>query len=546
MLKRVATFLLGVGLIGLGVFCFLSPEQAYLVQLLKRCWPLFLVLAGLVRLTGHLLDRHPRSPIGSLLLTALGGILFAVNVRGESSLTDIVGRYWFWFLLAYVLGRVLRQYTLPREFGKAPARALSPGGIFAMVLITAFGLGANYLSKHGELLSGVHLQVNGVGDYVFGNSIQIEDEAPQTIKLPPNAQLVLNGFNGNVEIRGAAVTEITAKLTKHIRATNAERAREAAKSIHLEIAVSEKAAQLSLTASQVNEPFTASLLLEVPSQNKLSVAITQPSGKVTIKQLSADLALNKLAQGAELSEIKGRVTLDAEGGSYEFKQITGTVHANVVNGRLAISGLQAPPNLPANERVLVFDELRDTRVNLAVITGNLFINASRSRIEAEALNGDAQINTSGEPVKLSRCTGALRVNVDNGAVTASDLKGSAQIEAARDITVQNFAGPLSVKTRTGKLTLTQNAVLRGNLTAVNEHGQTRLTLPHDIAFRLDASTMSGKLRARGFDGLELSRNQKTVTANFRADNKTPLVSLRSTSGNIELQSSGLALASNEE
>ena len=72
------------------------------------------------------------------------------------------------------------------------------------------------------------------------------------------------------------------------------------------------------------------------------------------------------------------------------------------------------------------------------------------------------------------------------------------------------------------------------------------TLPHDIAFRLDASTMSGKLRARGFDGLELSRNQKTVTANFRADDKTPLVSLRSTSGNIELQSSGLALASNEE
>jgi hypothetical protein len=74
MLKRLATFLFGVALIGLGVFIFMAPEQAYLVQLLKKSWPLFLVLAGLVRLAGYLIDRHPQSPVGSLLLTALGGI----------------------------------------------------------------------------------------------------------------------------------------------------------------------------------------------------------------------------------------------------------------------------------------------------------------------------------------------------------------------------------------------------------------------------------------------------------------------------------------
>jgi len=112
MFKRLLTFLLGAGLIGLGVFFFVAPEQAYLVQLLKRFWPLCLVLAGLVRLAGYLIDRQPRSPVGSLILTALGGILLAINLRGENSLALIVARYWFWFLLAFVAGRVLWQYMV--------------------------------------------------------------------------------------------------------------------------------------------------------------------------------------------------------------------------------------------------------------------------------------------------------------------------------------------------------------------------------------------------------------------------------------------------
>ncbi|MCI0660684.1 MAG: hypothetical protein L0220_06395, partial [Acidobacteria bacterium] len=64
MFKRIATLLLGIGLIGLGVLFFVAPERVFIVQLLTRFWPLFLVLAGLVRVAGYLIDRHPRSPVG--------------------------------------------------------------------------------------------------------------------------------------------------------------------------------------------------------------------------------------------------------------------------------------------------------------------------------------------------------------------------------------------------------------------------------------------------------------------------------------------------
>jgi DUF4097 and DUF4098 domain-containing protein YvlB len=583
MFKRLLTFLLGAGLIGLGVFFFIAPEQAYLVQLLKHFWPLCLVLAGLVRLAGYLIDRNPRSPVGSLILTALGGILLAVSLRGENSLALIVGRYWFWFLLAFVAGRVLWQYTHRNAYGKTP-RALSPGAIFVMALIATTGLGANYLSNNSQLLSRVNLQIGqigGVSDYVFGNPIKVDDEAPQSFKLPPNARLTINGFNGDIEIRTGATNQATATFSKFIRATNEERAREAAKNIHLQITHSGNSVQLGVTTSNPDEPFTASLLVEVPGQNAVNLEVSDPTGAVKISELRGDhslrncarvkvsgnhgrlslegarglvelsqhegeVSLTNLHSGAELSEIKGKVALDGQGGNYRLNNLTGALRASVANGRLELRAIQPPPSFPANERFINLDEVRDARLSLNDIKGNGFINATRTRIEAEAVTGDWQVSASSESVKLTRFKGNLRVTAENGSVAVMDLRGAAEIEATRDIAVQNFAGPLNVKTRTGKLTLAHNAELNGDLVAVNEHGQTRVTLPADIAFRLDASTSSGRLRARGFDVIRLTRGQKSLTANYHADGNAPLVSLRSVSGNIELQSSGLALASNDE
>lgn len=581
MLKRLATFLFGVALIGLGVFFFMVPEQAYLVQLLKKSWPLFLVLAGLVRLAGYLIDRHPKSPVGSLLLTALGGILFAINLRGETSLTAIIGRYWFWFLLAFMLGRVLRQYTSTNALGK-PVRALSPGAIFVILLIAGTGLGANYLSKNDQLLARMNQRIGQLGDmgeYVFGNPIKVEDEPARPFKLPSNARLSFASFNGDIEIRGTATTQATAKLTKFVGASDENRARELAKQIHLQINPAGNLLQFGVSAEGLNDLYRTALLIELPIQQAANIEINEAAGAIKLADLRGehllrncgrinssrltgrltientlgpleiehhvgDLTLNNLRQGADLSDIKGKLVLQGQGGNYRIKQHTGPVQASIANGKLEVREVLAPTGFPANERLVTLDELRDTRTNLSNISGGLMVNAIRSRIDAEGINGDIQITSNGEPLKLSRCIGALRIEAENASVTASELRGPAQIEATRDIAVQNFAGPLTIKSRNGKITLSTSAELEGDVTTFNEHGQTRLNLPRDIVFRLDVNTVSGRLRARGFEWLELERNQKTVSTNPQANSKLPLVSLRSSTGDIELQASGLALASN--
>jgi hypothetical protein len=448
-----------------------------------------------------LIEHQPRSPIGSLILTALGGILLAVNLRGETSPALIVGRYWFWFLVAFVSGRVLWQYTHRNAYGKAP-RALSPGALFVMILIATTGLSANYLNNNGQLLSRVNSRISeigGVSDYVFGNPIKVEDEAPQSFKLPPNARLIVNSFNGDIEILSSPTSQATAKLIKFVRATNEERAREAAKSIHLQISLGGNNVQLGLASDNPSESFTAALLVEVPAQHTVNLEVNDPAGAVTISDLRGDLALRNCAR----------------------------VIASHNRGRLSLEGARGLVKLSQHEGEVVLANLR-------------------SGAELNEIKGQVTLNGQGSNYRLNKLAGGLRVTAEDGSVSVTDLKGAAQIEATRDITVQNFVGPLNVKTRTGRLTLSHNSELGGDLVAINEHGQTRVVLPADIAFRLDASTSSGHLRVRGFEDLNLTRNQRALTNNYHADGNAPLVSLRSTSGNIELQSSGPALASNDE
>ena len=82
MFKRLVTYLLGAGLIGLGIFFFTTPEQAYVVQVLKHSWPVFLVTS--LSLFWFVLGL-PRLPIAERLgiwrqFAFFAGVLFTYAV----------------------------------------------------------------------------------------------------------------------------------------------------------------------------------------------------------------------------------------------------------------------------------------------------------------------------------------------------------------------------------------------------------------------------------------------------------------------------------
>ncbi|MEP7338869.1 MAG: DUF4097 family beta strand repeat-containing protein [Acidobacteriota bacterium] len=579
MLKRLATLLLGIGLIGLGIFLFVAPGGHIGLQWLTKLWPIFLVLAGLVRVAGHLIDHHPRSPVGGMMIAAVGGILLAANLRGDRSLLLLFGQYWFWLLLAFIAGRVLRQYTHRVEDG-ARKQAFSPGAIAIMILLVGGGLASNYLAKNRNYLNGVELKLSRLG--LLGGEFTVENDPPQTLSIAATQRLLISNFKGDIEISTNAQSEPTARLVKRIRAVNQDEASQTAQNIHLQIAPAGKNLQFNVNADGVQNDFNNTLILSLPVSTagatcgveivkatgtvKLNglrgdqvirdserVEIRNNTGRVTIEnprsvelgQIQGEVSVTRARGNLELREVKGAISLEARGGNVTIEQSSGPVQARVNDAHLTINELAKDAAASANQPILKLTDTSNSRINLQEIKGAVSINAERSRIEAESITGDLTIKNSSERVQVSHIKGALKINTENSTIDIEEINGAAEIEATSDVTVRGFRGPLSVTTTSGAINLSTDEKLAGNLKATSERGRIRVSIPEDSDFKLDAGSERGRVRVRGFENLNAPNRQRQLTMEHGNSASSSTVVLRSSRGDVELQSSGLAMANNE-
>ncbi len=576
--KRLFAVLLALTCCAAGVTLLRAPDNATLAMAshwLMRAWPLLLVLAGLVRVGNYLIDRQPRSPVGGLVLSAIGGILFVMQWRGESFSLATAGKYWFWFLLAFVVGRVLWQYTY-RSTDKAAPRLFSPASVFAMLLIVASGLASTYLSRNSNVVARFNSRLNQLSANVMGESITVNDDAPQTFTLPAKGSLLIERWSGDVEIRSSELPHPRASLIKRIRATDEAQARALAANIQLQIRTNGTQLEFAEQATNVAQPFTTQLIIELPAAMIAPITINNARGEVTlrntkgsyairqcggvtvaqhqgtlnieaargalqIQDVTGDVSLDEIQRDVVIDNLKGALELTANAGNHRLTALTGALKLNLKNARLDLRNVTAPAQFPTNQPLVFIEAARDSRLQLREIKGGTVINATHSHIGAEALTGDLSIQSSNESVEVTRHTGKLHINNENGAVVVRDVTGATSIEAGREVVIQNFAGTLDIETDFSPVTLTHHGALRGAVNVNTERGHIKLNFPTDIAFRLDASTESGNIRAKGFAGIAVERRQTTLTANYNATASSPLVTLRTTRGNIELRATGQAV-----
>src|SRR5215475_6373548 len=576
MSKRIATLLVGIALIVIGALFFVAPEQTFAIRWLMRLWPVALILAGLVRVSGYLIDRHPRSPVGGMMITAVGGILVSANLLGHNSFILILGKYWFWILLSYVAGRLLRQYTHRIEDGLRP-NTFSPGAIVVMVLIVGAGLAASFAAKNNGAGLNLNLRFGdvGVGVYVFGNQISVEDESPQSFAIAPNSRLFINKVNGDVEINSAPQSQATARLIKHVRAS-AEEAREVAKNISLQIVPFGAGYQFNVVASGVQQDFGVSIVVTLPqnlpagveinnalgvvklsglqgvhvirgceraeiTRNAGGVTVENPRGAVELSEIQGPVYLTNTRQAVNLRAINGPVRLEVKGGAVSMEHSSGPLQLQATDAQIEIT--EVGNDASATERVVNIEQARNSRIKLQEIKGAVSIKAEHSPVEAEEIAGDFKVDSSSDRVRVNRINGVLWVKSKNGAVEVEKVRGLTTIEATRDVTVRDFRGPLSVTTREGVIELETSEKLNGDLSVSSDRGRIRVSLPKDSGFRLDANAGAGRVKAQGFDGPEWAREERSYIAGYNITADSPMVSLRSGRGEIQLRSSGLATAS---
>jgi DUF4097 and DUF4098 domain-containing protein YvlB len=372
MFKRIVTLLLGIGLIGLGLLFFIEQERFFVIQLLTRYWPLFLIIAGLVRVSGYFIDRHPRSPLGGMMIMAVGGILLSANLRGEHSIVRIFGLYWFWLLLALIIGRILRQYTHRLEDGPRPV-AFSPAAILLMIFIAGSGLAANYLAKKAQKLPAMHLGVAHIGDlrnYVFGNQVELEDEPPQTFALAADARLIINGARGDVEIAAADQPQASVRIRKRIRALNEDEARSSAQNIRLQISQDGNNHRIGVnTSSSFKEDFSTSIILTLPQKIEAGVEVINCIGSVKLTGLHGDHTIRNGGK-IEVSDHTGRIRIESSRGLVELKRVRGGISLiDAHGGGVTIEDLEGPATIDARGDVTVrnFHDLLDVRTENGTI-----------------------------------------------------------------------------------------------------------------------------------------------------------------------------------
>jgi len=575
MSRRFATLLLGIGLIVIGALFFVAPEQAFAFRWLMQLWPVALILAGLVRVAGYLIDRHPRSPAGGVMIVAAGGILLSAIMLRHISLIPFLSKYWFWILLAFVTGRLLKQYTHRIEDGPRP-NAFSPGAIVVMILIVGAGLAANFAAKNGRGELNLRLGDLSVGDYVFGDPISVEDQVPQSFALAPNARLLINNANGDIEINSAPQSQATARLIRRIRSSSEEEARRVAKNINLQIAPNGVGYQINVASEGVQQDFGVSIVVTLPqylsagveinkalgvvkltglqgahvirgceraeiTRNNGGVTVENPRGAVELSEIQGPVYLTNTRQAVNLRAINGPVTLDVKGGNVSLEHSSGPLQLQATDAQIEIT--EVGDDASATARVVNIEQARNSRIKLQEIKGAVSIKAERSPVEAEEIAGEFKVDSYSDRVRVNRIDGVLWIKSKNGAVEVEEVRGRATIEATRDVTVRNFRGPLSVVSREGAIDLETSEKLGGDLNIINERGRIRVSLPKDSGFRLDANAGSGRVKAQGFDGAEWAREERSYLAGYNITANSPLVSLRSSRGEIQLRSSGLAMAS---
>jgi len=251
--------------------------------------------------------------------------------------------------------------------------------------------------------------------------------------------------------------------------------------------------------------------------------------------------LTNTRQAVNLRAINGPVRLDVKGGAVNMEHSSGPLQLQAADAQIEIT--EVGNDASATARVVDIEQARNSRIKLQEIKGAVSIKAERSLVEAEEVAGDFKVDSSSDRVRINRISGVLWVKSKNGAVEVEEVRGLTTIEATRDVTVRNFRGQLSVTSREGTIDLETSEKLNGDLSVVSDRGRIRVSLPKDSGFRLEANAGAGRVTAQGFDDNEWDQEERSYVSGYNITKSSPMVSLRSSRGEIQLRSSGLATAS---
>ncbi|MNJ38682.1 hypothetical protein D3C77_335340 [compost metagenome] len=395
----------GLGLMaGGGVIFLLIQKPSWLAPIIQASAgyvvSVLLILGGLLFMIREYRRRRFRTGrmTASLLLVGVGLILL-VDVASGSNF--MLGLLKWWPLLLVVAGiEQIYVFLWNRRKTAHPLRLLRVDikGMLLSLFVAFSVFAVTQQDHYMHLWNRVSLDLTTAGtDFSVEEGYSL---VKKTLEIPidlSTEQIIINGINGNIDVRRAEIEGIRVESTVWVDQLPAEEAQAVAEDTELQTTEGK-----ALTLNVKDQVYGASgkrhprlnMTVFLPENRFLDIDISTSSGKIRMSGVRAMKQI-KLQTGngdLKLWDVNGDVTAKTLNGDAEMYRIFGNVHAETQGGNMIgnmITGKVSMSTLVGNIALMnVDDDIHATTKN-----GNINIKGVAAALRAESLNGKVEIES---------------------------------------------------------------------------------------------------------------------------------------------------------
>lgn len=395
----------GLGLMaGGGVIFLLSQKPPWLAAIIQASAgyvvSVLLILSGVLLMIREFRRRRFRTGrlTASLLLIGVGFILLTDVALSSNYMLRLLK---WWPLLLVVAGiEQIYVFLWNRRKTAHPLRLLRVDikGLLLSLFVAFSVFAVTQQDHYMHLWNRVSLDLTTAGtDFSAEEGYSMVKESLEIPIDLSTEQIIINGINGNIDVRRAAIEGIRVESTVWVDQLPAEEAQAVAEDTELQ-ATEGKALTLNVKdkvygGSGKRHP-RLNMTVFLPENRFLDIDISTSSGKIKMSGVRA-LKQIKLQTGngdLRLWDVNGDVTAKTLNGDAEMYRIFGNVNAETQGGNMIgnmITGKVTMSTLVGNIALMNVDE----DIHATTKNGNINIKGVAASLKAESLNGKVEIES---------------------------------------------------------------------------------------------------------------------------------------------------------
>lgn len=389
---------------GGGLIFLLSQKPPWLAAVIQAnagyAAAVLLILSGAALIVREGRRRRFRTGrmTASLLLIGVGIILLIDVATGSNFMLHLLK----WWPLLFVVAGLEQIYVFlwNRRKTAYPLRLLRVDlkGLLLSLFVAFSVFAVTQQDHYMHLWNRVSLDLTAAGtDFSAEEGYSLIKEQLEIPIDLSTEQIVLNGINGNIDVRRAEIEGIRVESTVWVDQLPAEEAKLVAEETELQVTEGK-----TLTLNVKDKVYGASgkrhprmnMTVFLPENRFLDIDISTSNGKIkmsgvrALKQIklqtgngdlklwdvNGDVTAKTLNGDAEMYRIFGNVSVDTQGGNMMGNMITGQVSMSTLVGNIALMNA-------------------DDDIHAATKNGNIVIHGVAAALKAESLNGKIQIES---------------------------------------------------------------------------------------------------------------------------------------------------------